>query len=942
MRAPTIPTRWCWPHSRRNVDEGSNNTYTVVLASQPTASVTVSVTVPSGTDVSTDKTSLTFTTTTWNTAQTVTVSAAEDADAVADATVTLTHAVSGGDYGSVTADALDVTIIEADTPTLAIVDVQAGENVGNMVFSVTLSLASSNDVSVQYATSNGTAEAGTDYTSQSGTLTFSAGTTTTQQISVPITDDTVDEAEQETFTVTLSNATNAALAGGGTTLAVTGTINDNDDPAVTVEYSEAAYTATEGGTAATVQVQLDKDPERTVTIPLTHVGGAGTSAGDYSGVPASVTFNSGQIQQTFTVTATDDQVDDDGETVTLGLGITLPTGVTAGSQSTATVTLADDDARGVTIAPTALPVNEGASNTYTAVLTSQPTDDVTVGVTVPSGTDVSTDETSLTFTTTTWNTAQTVTVSAAQDADAVADATVTLTHAVSGGDYGSVTADAVEVTIIEADTPTLAIVDVQAGENVGTMVFEVTLSLASSNDISVQYATSDGTAEAGSDYTSQSGILTFSAGTTTAQQISVPITDDTVDEAEQETFTVTLSNATDAVLAGGGSTLAVTGTINDNDDPVVINPVVTDNDNDDPAVTVAYSAATYTATEGGTAATVRVQLDKDPERTVTIPLTHTPSTGASSSDYSGVPTSVTFNSGDTQRTFRVTATDDQVDDDGETVTLGLGITLPTRVTAGSQSTATVTLADDDERGVTVQPTSLDIDEGASGEYTMALVSQPTASVTVSVTVPSGTDVSVDNTSLTFTTTTWNTAQTVTVSVAQDSDAADDEVTLTHTASGGDYGSVIVDDVAVTVDDDEAVSEKVTLSVSLEEIAESSSGQTVTVTGTLDRRPFSTATTVTVSVSGGTAASTDFAAVSNFTLTIAANQQSGTATFTLSPVNDSIDEADETVSVNGTTSASGLTIEGTTITITDDDTRGVTVSPMELLPKTKERWNSRLP
>ena len=90
----------------------------------------------------------------------------------------------------------------------------------------------------------------------------------------------------------------------------------------------------------------------------------------------------------------------------------------------------------MTVTPTKLEVTEGGSDSYTVVLTSEPTDDVTVAVNVPEGTDVSVDEPSLSFTNTTWTDAQTVTVRVAEDGDALADATVTLTHEVSGGDYG--------------------------------------------------------------------------------------------------------------------------------------------------------------------------------------------------------------------------------------------------------------------------------------------------------------------------------------------------------------------------------------------------------------------------------------------------------------------------------------------------------------------------
>ena len=79
----------------------------------------------------------------------------------------------------------------------------------------------------------------------------------------------------------------------------------------------------------------------------------------------------------------------------------------------------------------------------------------------------------------------------------------------------------------------------------------------------------------------------------------------------------------------------------------------------------------YTAAEGGTA-TVTVTLSADPERTVEVPITTTNQGGATSADYSGVPASVTFDAGDTSKTFDFAATQDTEDDDGESVKLAFG------------------------------------------------------------------------------------------------------------------------------------------------------------------------------------------------------------------------------------------------------------------------------
>ena len=111
---------------------------------------------------------------------------------------------------------------------------------------------------------------------------------------------------------------------------------------------------------------------------------------------------------------------------------------------------------------------------------------------------------------------------------------------------------------------------------------------------------------------------------------------------------------------------------------------------------------------------------------------------------------------------------------------------------------------------------------------------------------------------------------------------------------------------------------ITLSVNPAAVAEDAGATDVTVTGTLNGSAQSTATDVTVSVASGTAtAGTDFAAVDTFTLTIAANEKSGTATFRLAPADDSLVEGAETVRVNGTTDGD-LTVLAATLEITDDD------------------------
>ena len=115
------------------------------------------------------------------------------------------------------------------------------------------------------------------------------------------------------------------------------------------------------------------------------------------------------------------------------------------------------------------------------------------------------------------------------------------------------------------------------------------------------------------------------------------------------------------------------------------------------SVTVGFDRASYDVDEGGTV-TVNVSLSRDPQRTVTIPLVKTNQNGATSADYSGVPTSVTFSSGDTTKPFTFSAEQDVIDDnDEESVKLTFG-TLPAGVSAGAIGETVVSISDDEEEG----------------------------------------------------------------------------------------------------------------------------------------------------------------------------------------------------------------------------------------------------
>ncbi len=332
---------------------------------------------------------------------------------------------------------------------------------------------------------------------------------------------------------------------------------------------------------------------------------------------------------------------------------------------------------------------------------------------------------------------------------------------------------------------------------------------------------------------------------------------------------------------------------------------------DDESVGLVLSTSSLGLAEGEDG-TYTVRLSTQPTAQVTVAITGQAGTDLTLDTASLTFTTATWN---TAQTVTVSAgEDDDADNDAAT----LLHTASGGDYASETAELSVTVTDDESMGLVLSTSSLGLAEGEDGTYTVRLSTEPTAQVTVAVTGHSGTDLTLDTASLTFTTATWNTAQTVTVTVAQDDDAEDDEATLAHTASGGGYASVTAD-LAVTVDDDEndgePVSGEVVLSVSPSSVSEGAGTTAVTVTATLVAGALGEATVVTVSVDRD---EDDYAATpSVFAIEVLADAASAAASFDLTPVDDTKDEPDQRVAITGTTEV-GLSVESTSLTLLDDD------------------------
>jgi Calx-beta domain len=191
--------------------------------------------------------------------------------------------------------------------------VTTNEKVGALKVTVTLNSSSTDTVTVQYATSDGSAVAPDDYIGVSDTLVFPPGTTSLD-IWVPIIDDGVSE-DTESFSITLSNPQNAALGGSGV---CTVTIEDgagSSPPAATISFEYATYTCNESDGTVTITVLMSGSPTARVVSGVVSVGyatgdGSATAGSDYTATSGTLTWQANEAGTTksFTVTILDDSI----------------------------------------------------------------------------------------------------------------------------------------------------------------------------------------------------------------------------------------------------------------------------------------------------------------------------------------------------------------------------------------------------------------------------------------------------------------------------------------------------------------------------------------------------------------------------------------------------------------------------------------------------------
>ena len=796
----------------------------------------------------------------------VTVTAVDNSVDAPDKTVTVSAAASGGNGVASPADVTLTINDDEGTPTVSVADATAVAE-GNdpmttqdMSFALTLSGTSSQTVTVPY-TLTGSATGGSDYETPNPLSATIAAGQSSGTILVKVKGDTADEVD-ETIDVTLGTPTNATVStvqGAGT---ASGTITDDD--ATTVELARASsggIAEASGKEDLTITLGRALAAGESVTVPLavsgatvtTHytlalkgTGGTGvsldTTTPHSAGSPAVTLAGAGAQTATLTLTAVAN-TDNASRTVAIAYGTSTrapsSTGLSGGisTSGSASVPILDDDAM---VSVAAASAAEGSAVVFTVTLPEDaPSGGVTIAYSTSDGRGNNDDATHQVATSADYTAAAenatlsiaqgqrtgTVSISTTQDSTYEGDHYFTLNLDSTSHFNLSKTAGAAVGTITDAaDTPSFAFsaASTNADEDDGSL----TLTVARTGDTlvaaTVSYATTDGTATGGSDFTAiASTDLDFTASEA-SKTINVSLTDDSTDEPA-EAFTVDLTAGAHAKL---GSTNSHSISITDND-----------------ATTVTLEAPSTAIDEDAGTRTITVELGRElsGDEALTVPLTfagaatfgtdytlaapNSTPTGVSysnlaSTDLSTSPPSIAFSGVEnaaSSATVILMASDDSTDEGAaESVTVGLGTLNANSGTnldggASGSGTATFNITDDDDA-----PTGITL----SVDTTTIAEDDDPATVTVTATVNGGTAYQSDTT--------------VRVKVGESGDTA---------VEGTDYANVADFDLLIEAG---AMSVKKTFSLNPTDNALDEADKTISVTGTSNN----------ITVTGATIALTD--------------------------------------------------------------------------------------
>ncbi len=628
----------------------------------------------SGTDYTTSASSIAISA--GQTSASITLNVVDDTITESNETIiatlgTLTNATLGANA------AQTVTITDNDAaPTLSINDVTVSEAAGSATLTVALSNASASTVTVNYATQDGTATAPADYTSTSGTLSFTPGQTS-KTITVTIIDDTLYEVSQN-FAVNLSSPSNATLATSSATVSIT-----DNDTAPSIEWSSTSSTTSEGSTSVTLTAQLSAASGSTTSVNVGYSGSAAkspTANARYSTASNTISIAAGQTTASYTVTLVDDSVFEGSQDAVFTLS--SPTNATLGANTAYTLTITDNETQ-PTLAISDVTVNENAGTaSLTVSLSGSSSDSITVDYATQDATAVAPGDytaASGTLTFTAGQTSKTVTVAIVDDA--VYENTETLNVVLSNPTNATISDSTGVITINDNDTqPTIqwSATSSSAAETAGSVTLTAQLSAASglATSVTVGYSgTAAKSPTANARYSTASNTITIAAGQTSASY-TVTLVDDSTYEGTQ-TGIFTMSSPSGATL---GTNTAYTLSITD----------------DESVPTVQWASTSSSVSETAGSTTLTAQLSNATNTDVTVNVATSGSAAkspASYNRYAFAATSITIPAGQTSATATVTLTDDSTYEGTQDANFTLS--SPSGATLGANTAYALTITDNE-------------------------------------------------------------------------------------------------------------------------------------------------------------------------------------------------------------------------------------------------------
>ncbi|MGL5080186.1 MAG: DUF4347 domain-containing protein [Microcoleaceae cyanobacterium] len=754
-------------------ESGATDTFTVVLNTQPTANVSLSLGSSDPTEGALSVSALQFTSANWFIPQTVTVTGVRDAVVDEDVTYAILTGVAQSDdlnYANLDPDDVSVINQNIDLPSVTLfVSTNSGEEVSMTAVTVTTTASApvKGDQTVELGVV-GTGITLMDYVLSAAQVVIPDGQTV-GTASFTVIDDSRREPS-EIATLTLSNPSAGMVLATPSTANIT--ILDNDI-APTVEFAEASYRVNEGGNGplGVLQVTLMRtgDTAEPSTVTVQFENGTALGGDDFENIPVTATFKAQETVALIEVPLFEDSIAEADETFALVLA-TTGDGTELGIQNTIPIEILDNETAEVNSSATGISVAEaGVGSSYDLVLTTQPQNPVTISFETgdPSGNQLN-PITAITFDRENWAVPQTVTVAAVNDTAIEGRHQAVIRHMIASADtvYNGFSLPDVTVEIADDDQADVLVTPVSLPLTEGGMneSYQLVLTRPPVAGVTIAFDTGD-------QLNSIAAITFDPVNWSIPQTVIVSAVDDLEIEGEHLASVTHQLTSADANYAG----LSIPS----------VQTIILDNDI---ATAVIFTPTDLTATEAGATASYTLVLDSAPTAPVTIDFV--PDEQLASLD------SIAFNSvnWDIPQTITVAAINDSQIESNHTGTITHRVRSEDNNFDGLEiPDLDIAIEDNDGAAVEIAQTAGNTqvsEDGATDTYRVVLSAQPSTPVRVVLSPDSqlnlgnGTEGVVE---LVFTAETWDIAQTVTVAAVDDEDieAATHTSTINHAVQSDD-------------------------------------------------------------------------------------------------------------------------------------------------------------